>query len=186
MGHNLCVAVKPLLCNVDHLGCYVLCCYESKFILDSFIFRVSPARFLRRLAAIINIFPRSRVTLVTYLASTRWDFKNGWPPTSTFFHSHMFALVTYLASTQWDFKGWLLSSTFSHGHMISCCWNYGRRERHPSALLAIQPNSYPNLLISYGETFLYPSKMLIYHDKLSICVEKNRQLDRTFTSLNLF
>ena len=35
--------------------------YESKFILDSFIFRVSPARFLRRLAAIINIFPRSRV-----------------------------------------------------------------------------------------------------------------------------
>ena len=35
--------------------------YESKFILDSFIFRVSPARFLRRLAAIINIFPWSRV-----------------------------------------------------------------------------------------------------------------------------
>ena len=62
--------------------------YESKFILDLFIFRVSPVRFLRRLAAIINIFPRSRATLVTYLASTRWDFKNGWSPTSTFFHSH--------------------------------------------------------------------------------------------------
>ena len=51
--------------------------YESKFILDLFIFCVSPARFLRHLAAIINIFPRSCVTLVTYLASTRWDFKNG-------------------------------------------------------------------------------------------------------------
>ena len=35
--------------------------YESKFILDSFIFRVSPTRFLRHLATIINIFPRSRV-----------------------------------------------------------------------------------------------------------------------------
>jgi hypothetical protein len=45
--------------------------YESKFILDSFIFRVSPARFLRRLAAIVNIFPRSRVFHVTYLALSR-------------------------------------------------------------------------------------------------------------------
>jgi hypothetical protein len=53
----------------------VLSNYESKFILDSFLFRVSPARFLRRLAAIINIFPRSRVCLVTYLALTRGDLK---------------------------------------------------------------------------------------------------------------
>jgi hypothetical protein len=35
--------------------------YESKFILDSFIFCVSPARFLRRLAAIVAFFARSRV-----------------------------------------------------------------------------------------------------------------------------
>jgi hypothetical protein len=41
--------------------------YESKFILDSFIFWISPARFLRWLAAIINIFPRSRVFHVTFL-----------------------------------------------------------------------------------------------------------------------
>ena len=32
--------------------------YESKFILDSFIFCVSPARFLRWLAAIVDFFPR--------------------------------------------------------------------------------------------------------------------------------
>ena len=37
--------------------------YESKFILDSFIFWVFPVRFLRWLAAIVNIFPRSRVCL---------------------------------------------------------------------------------------------------------------------------
>ena len=36
--------------------------YESKFILDSFIFRVSPARFLRRLAANVAFFARSRVS----------------------------------------------------------------------------------------------------------------------------
>ena len=35
--------------------------YESKFILDSFIFHVSPARFLRWLAAIVAFSPRSRV-----------------------------------------------------------------------------------------------------------------------------
>ena len=35
--------------------------YESKFILDSFLFWVFPARFLRRLAAIVNLLPRSRV-----------------------------------------------------------------------------------------------------------------------------
>jgi hypothetical protein len=45
--------------------------YESKFILDSFLFRVSPARFLRRLAAIVDFSTRSRVCLVTYLALTR-------------------------------------------------------------------------------------------------------------------
>ena len=36
--------------------------YESKFILDSFIFWVFPARNLRRFFAIINIFQRSRVS----------------------------------------------------------------------------------------------------------------------------
>ena len=35
--------------------------YESKFILDSFLFWVFPARFLRWLAANINLLPRSRV-----------------------------------------------------------------------------------------------------------------------------
>src|SRR5271168_3462799 len=35
--------------------------YESKFILDSFIFWVFPARFLRRLAANVNLLPRSCV-----------------------------------------------------------------------------------------------------------------------------
>ena len=36
--------------------------YESKFILDSFIFCVSPARFLRRLAANVAFFAWSRVS----------------------------------------------------------------------------------------------------------------------------
>src|SRR5271168_2531517 len=35
--------------------------YKSKFILDSFIFRVSPARFLRWFAAIVDFSTRSRV-----------------------------------------------------------------------------------------------------------------------------
>src|SRR5271168_1361240 len=35
--------------------------YESKFILDSFIFRVSPARFLRWFAAIVDFSTWSRV-----------------------------------------------------------------------------------------------------------------------------
>ena len=35
--------------------------YESKFILDSFLFWVFPARFLRWLAAIVNLLPLSRV-----------------------------------------------------------------------------------------------------------------------------
>ena len=35
--------------------------YESKFILDSFLFYVSPARFLRRFAAIVDFSTRSRV-----------------------------------------------------------------------------------------------------------------------------
>ena len=45
--------------------------YESKFILDSFIFCVSPARFLRWFAAIVDFSTRSRVSLVTYFALTR-------------------------------------------------------------------------------------------------------------------
>ena len=50
------------------LRSYIKCCrswlnnYESKFILDSFIFCVSPARFLRRLAAIVDFSTRSRVS----------------------------------------------------------------------------------------------------------------------------
>jgi hypothetical protein len=36
-------------------------CYESKFILDSFLFRVSPAKILRRLAANVDFSTRSRV-----------------------------------------------------------------------------------------------------------------------------
>ena len=35
--------------------------YESKFILDSFLFWVFPARFLRWLAANVNLLPRSHV-----------------------------------------------------------------------------------------------------------------------------
>ena len=41
--------------------------YESKFILDSFLFCVSPARILRWVVAIIAFFARSRVTPVTCL-----------------------------------------------------------------------------------------------------------------------
>ena len=41
--------------------------YESKFILDSFLFRVSPARILRWVASIVAFFARSRVIHVTYL-----------------------------------------------------------------------------------------------------------------------
>ena len=41
--------------------CLLLFFYESKFILDSFLFWVFPARFLRWLAANINLLPRSRV-----------------------------------------------------------------------------------------------------------------------------
>ena len=37
-------------------------CYESKFILDSFIFCVSPSRFLRRLDANVAFFAQSRVS----------------------------------------------------------------------------------------------------------------------------
>ena len=65
--------------------------YKSKFILDSFIFWVFPARFLRRLAAIVNIFPRSRVSFCVLFGFNQVRF----------------------------FKWLLLLLTFSHGHVIS-------------------------------------------------------------------
>ena len=69
--------------------------YESKFILDSFIFWVFPARFLRRLAAIVNIFPRSCICSCDVFGINQVRFYNGWLP----------------------------SLTFSHGHLISQCWS---------------------------------------------------------------
>ena len=65
--------------------------YESKFILDSFIFWVFPARFLRRLAAIVNIFPRSHVSSCVLFGFNQVKF----------------------------FKQLLLLLTFSHGPVIS-------------------------------------------------------------------
>src|ERR1700678_352835 len=58
-----CVLKIRLLFNMEHLELTFQNCwfYESKFILDSFIFWVFPARFLRRLAANVNLLPRSRV-----------------------------------------------------------------------------------------------------------------------------
>jgi len=35
--------------------------YESKFILDSFLLCVSTAKFLRRWAAIVDLFPRLHI-----------------------------------------------------------------------------------------------------------------------------
>ena len=93
--------------------------YESKFILDSFLFRVSPARFLRRLAAIINIFPRSRVCLVTYLALTRGDFN-----TIGFYRWHFHTVMGFLRALWY----------------VQVEWG----EHHPNALLAIHPISYQN------------------------------------------
>jgi len=49
--------------------------YESKFILDSFIFCVSPARFLRRLAANVDFSTRSRVyscDLISQIKFLKW------------------------------------------------------------------------------------------------------------------
>ena len=65
--------------------------YESKFILDSFIFWVFPARILRRLTAIVNIFPRSRVSSCVLFGFNQVRF----------------------------FKRLLLLLTFSHGSVIS-------------------------------------------------------------------
>ena len=45
--------------------------YESKFILDSFIFHVSPMRFLRWLATIVA-FPHSH--MICYTCKYRLDF----------------------------------------------------------------------------------------------------------------
>jgi len=56
--------------------------YESKFILDSFIFCVSPARFLKHLAANVDFSTRSRVysyDLISQIKFLKWlaviDFK---------------------------------------------------------------------------------------------------------------
>ena len=54
-----------------------VCYYESEFILDSFIFSVSPARFLRWLTAIVEFIPWSRVCrLVTYCDLLLVSLKN--------------------------------------------------------------------------------------------------------------
>ena len=49
-------------------------CYESKFILDSFLFRAFPARFLRRLAAIVDFSTRSRVVWLGFVCTEKGYF----------------------------------------------------------------------------------------------------------------
>ena len=55
------INVSKTLTLSSEAGPVTLPIYESKFILDSFLFWVFPARFLRWLAANVNLLPRSRV-----------------------------------------------------------------------------------------------------------------------------
>jgi hypothetical protein len=66
--------------------------YESKFILDSFIFCVSPAKKLRRLAANVDFSTRSRVcTLVTFLSVKIVSIQNYY----SIFYSYIYLYVIH-------------------------------------------------------------------------------------------
>ena len=76
--------------------------YKSKFILNSFIFCVSPAKFLRCLAANVDF--------------STWSCD--------------FSCVLFGFNWVRIWNGWLLSLTFSHDHMISQHLTYGHRSYH--------------------------------------------------------
>src|SRR5271168_1303046 len=95
--------------------------YESKFILDSFIFRVSPARFLRWFAAIVDFSTWSRVCSCDLFGINQVRFLKWLDSIVDFFtQSHDFSTSVW------------------------CTENHVRR-RHPNDILAIHPIAYPNL-----------------------------------------
>ena len=94
--------------------------YESKFILDSFIFRVSPARFLRWFAAIVDFSTRSRVCSCDLFGINQVRFLK-W----------LDSIVDFFTQSH-DFSTW-----------VWCAENHVRS--HPNDILAIHPIAYPNL-----------------------------------------
>ena len=115
--------------------------YESKFILDLFIFWVFPARFLRWFAANVDFSTRSRVCTCDMFGINQGRFYKPLAFNVDFFpRSHDFSVmkfhyswtrrkkiiqIPYLPSSMFGINQvrflelLLLSLTFSHGHVIS-------------------------------------------------------------------
>ena len=148
--------------------------YESKFILDSFIFWVFPARFLRWFAANVDFSTRSRVCTCDMFGINQGRFYKPLAFNVDFFpRSHDFSVmkfhycwtrrnvvqIPYLLSSMFGINQvrflilLLLSLTFSHGHVISqpiyCVVLCGMMIMPSKCTTFLPPHPIPKSLIFY-------------------------------------